>query len=275
MKNLKISFTTMATPELDLDREIAEAKRYGFDGIDFRMKFNNKGEIDEGISQEDAQAILQKLDGLALPSLLCYNMKVRDGHQQMADSILKCLDVAKKLEVSAIRIFTGKLETDEDTNVLVQVLQEVVAKDNSDIKIAMQNHINIGVTLHQALEVCQRVNSPRVGVIVSPDHAVRIGENIAEILPGLMPYVIQLYMVDVNENNDYVLIGDGCIPFSDILDVLLENGFGGYVTLKWEKCWCPNLPAYPEAFHSFLEWLYTYCVTVQNPMSLLKKEGEF
>ena len=259
MKNIKISFTTMATPELDLDKEIAEAKRYGFDGIDFRMIYNNKGEIDESISQEDAQKILQKLDRLALPSLLCYNLKIRDGHEQMVSSILKCLEVAKKLKVSAIRIFTGKLETDEDTDVLIQVLQEIVLKDNSAVKIAMQNHNNLGVTLHQALEVCQRVNSARIGVIVSPDQAVRKGENIADVLPKLAPYVTQLYMVDVNENNEYALIGDGCIHFSNILDVLLENGFCGYVTLKWEKCWYPNLPAYPEAFHSFFKWMYIYC----------------
>ena len=36
-----------------------------------------------------------------------------------------------------------------------------------------------------------------------------------------------------------------------IIDVLCDNGFHGYVTLKWEKCWHEELPECEIAFEGF------------------------
>jgi len=252
---MKISFTTMATPELNIYSQISVAKEYGFDGLDFRVVRGGKGEISPEIGFTEAKEIRHSLKNMELPGLLCYNKKIQDGHDNMVSSILNCLHLAQLLEIPTIRIFTGKLENDSDKEYLIGVLQDVLEQDKSDVIIAMQNHIESGITLHQGLDVCREMKTDRVGIIVSPDHAVLAGENMEEILPELAPYTTQLYVADLDERHKLVPIGEGIIDFTQILNTLCANGFRGYTTLKWEKCWHNELCDYPMAFRSFLQWV--------------------
>lgn len=255
---MKISFTTMATPELNIHSQISVAKEYGFDGIDFRVMHDGKGEISLETGLKEANEIRRELNGINLPGILCYNKKIQDGHDNMVSSILKHLHLAQMLEIPTIRIFTGKPENDTDLNYLITILQDVLEQDKSNVVIAMQNHIEASVTLHEALAVCREMKTDRIGIIVSPDHAVLSGESMEDILPELAPFTTQMYVADLDEKHKLVPIGDGIIDFSHILDTLYANGFQGYVTLKWEKCWHNELDAYPIAFHSFLQWLKVF-----------------
>lgn len=252
---MKISFTTMATPELDIAAQVNVAKEYGFDGVDLRVIEKGKGEISRDMSAADADVILRTTQGVILSSLLCYNEKIQSGYDSMVESLLEYMGLAACLHIPAIRIFTGKLDSAEDMNDLVQVLNTVLQKDISGTKIAMQNHVNCSVTLHQALDVCQKVNDPRIKMILSPDQAVAIGEEFESLLPQLAKHVSQLYVADLDKYNKHVLLGHGNIPYHRILNTLSENGFDGYVTLKWEKCWHPELPPYEKAFQAFLAWV--------------------
>lgn len=78
----KISFTTMATPELNIEEVIAVEKEYGFHGIDFRMEHRGRGEISNEIFAEEAQTILDRLGNLEISSLQCYNKMLRDGKEE-------------------------------------------------------------------------------------------------------------------------------------------------------------------------------------------------
>lgn len=248
---MKISFTTMATPELDIPSQFEAAKAYGFDGVDLRVIERGMGEIPKDLSDADAARILQMRKEIEVPTLLCYNEKVQSGSDAMTASVMAYMRLAAKLHIPTIRIFTGLLDTPEDMETLSGVLKGVFAQDTTGVNIAMQNHINCSVTLEQALAVCQQVSDPRLSVILSPDHAALIGEELEPLLPRLAPYTSQLYLADTDEQNKSVLPGEGRIPYGKIIHTLRENGFDGYVTLKWERCWHPELPHYETAFRAF------------------------
>ena len=95
---MKISFTTMGTPGLNIDEVIDAAREYGFDGIDFRV--HKDGEISEDITIEEANEIKDKLGNLELPGLLCYNTKIQQGIDEMTDSVMKSLEIAEMLGIS-------------------------------------------------------------------------------------------------------------------------------------------------------------------------------
>ena len=85
---MKISFTTMATPELPVSEQLKEAKRYGFDGVDLRMIERGMGEIPKNLTQEEANILRLQMQGLEVPVLMCYNEKIQSGKEGMETSLL-------------------------------------------------------------------------------------------------------------------------------------------------------------------------------------------
>lgn len=255
---MKISFTTMATPGLTPRMQFEEAKRYGFDGVDLRMIERGMGEIPKSLTPKEAQTLRLQTQGVEVPVLMCYNEKIQAGSKEMETSLLEYMKIAAMLGAPAIRIFTGLLKGRQDRDMLIAILKSVLEKDRTGTAIAMQNHINCSVTLHQALDVCETINDPRISLILSPDHAVLLNEPYEEILPELAAYTSQLYVADMSPDHKPVLPGQGIMPYTRILQSLCRNGFDGYVTLKWEKCWHPELPPYGDAFDAFLFWYRSF-----------------
>lgn len=254
---MKISFTTMATPGLTASEQFETAKRYGFNGVDLRIIERGMGEIPKDLSSERAEEFRRQTQGVEAPVLMCYNEKIQAGRDAMEASLLEYMKLAAMLGIPTIRIFTGLLKDQNDLDLLIAVLKTVLEKDKTGTAIAMQNHIHCSVTLKQALAVCRTISEKRIGVILSPDHAVLLGEPYEDMLPELAGYTSQLYVADLTEDHKPVLPGLGKIPYTKILDLLRKNGFDGYVTLKWEKCWHPELPPYEAAFDAFLSWFHS------------------
>lgn len=243
----------MATPELDIPAQVLVAKEYGFQGIDFRVGMPGKGEIPENISEQKAAQIKQLMGDLEIPGLLCYNKNIDAGEEEMIDSLLQCIDLAARLNCPMIRVFTGKIQTPERLQRLVQVLTQVLERDGSSVKLGLQIHRNNGVTVAEGLSVCRSIESSRVGLILSPDQSYP--EPWEALIGDVAKYTHQIYVADLTAQGEFCRIGDGVIDYGAILRKLFDNGFHGYVTLKWEKCWIPQLPDYPEGFRSFMAYM--------------------
>ena len=245
----------MATPGLDIPAQVLVARQYGFQGIDFRVGEPGKGEIPEDISAEAAEKVKEIMGDLELPGLLCYNKNIHAGKEEMTASLLRCIQIAKVLDCPMIRVFSGKIETDEQLELLAQALTAVVEQDNSTIKMGLQVHKNNGISVAQGLAVCRLVESDRVGLILSPDQSYLAQEQWEQRIPEVAKHTFQIYVADLDEQGEFCMIGEGIIDYAAILDKLIQNGFDGYITLKWEKCWIPKLPEYTEAFPGFMNYM--------------------
>ena len=238
----------MATPELDILAQVLVAKEYGFSGIDFRVGEPGRGEISENIPESEIAKLKKLLDGLQMPGLLCYNKNLDAGREEMVSSLLQCLQLAKRLGCPMIRVFTGKAQTPQRQQLLVQVLEDVLEQDSSCVKMGLQIHRNNGVTVEQGLSVCRSIDHPRVGLILSPDQSYP--QQWEPLIADVAKYTFQIYVADLDEQGEFCRIGEGVIDYAAILKQLFAHGFDGYVTLKWEKYWIPQLPDYPEGFQS-------------------------
>lgn len=256
---MKLSYTTMATPELTLLQSADAAREYGFDGIDLRLcGVTEAGEVPCGISSKEAEKIKTAVRGLSIPGLLCYNRNIHAGAEEMKSSVLKCLSAAEKIGAESIRIFTGKLDGQDDLRCIAKVLNEILRMDNSGVKIALQNHVNNGVSVKQAIQLCDMTSSERIGFIFSPDQALIGDESPEGLYQEITRITTQVYVADIDRNNSFTLIGDGIIPFAEVFDRLFGAGFDGYITLKWERCWYPEMPDYKKAFSVFMDFIKGY-----------------
>lgn len=246
---MEYGFTTMATPGLPVDSVIRLAREYGFDTVDLRVR--DDGEIRENISYEEAESIKSKFNDIKLYTLFCYNETVKSGKDKMEASVQRYIEIAEMVNAENIRIFSGNIESGEELDMLCEVIESVLEKYKGKVNIFLQNHASNGLTCEQGIEVIKRVNDERLKFIFSPDECFKRGEEYLHLIPEITKITKQMFIADITESKKYCLIGDGIIPFKQIIGEMKACGFDGNLTLKWEKCWCEYLPSYQEGFRSF------------------------
>lgn len=250
---MKTGFTTMGTPGMSVEEIFSVAREYNFDSVDLRL--HKDGQIIDAITDSEANDLLDMAGNIELFSLLCYNTTIGNGIEEMVDSILKCVEIGEKLNLTAVRIFSGRIENKERLQDFCLVLKKVFESYKGNINLLVQNHKNLGVSCGQAIEISKQVKDMRFGFIFSPDQATKNGENYMSLLKELIPVTKQVYIADINVDGQYCLIGKGIVPLKEILLKMKEYGFDGYITLKWEKCWCDYLPSFNEGAKSFFDFL--------------------
>lgn len=248
---MRTSFTTMATPALELPAQAAAVRDYGFDGIDLRVGQSGAGEVPPELDADAARALLSRMDGVPIFSLLCYNRMISAGKADFIASVQENLRLAERLNVPLIRIFTGRLQEEAALSCLTSALQALLRTYAGSVRIGLQIHANNGPRESQALAICRQISDARLGIILSPDQTALCGEDAYALLPALAPYVLELYVADLNTDGAFVLPGQGVLDFARIIRLLRSNGFDGIASLKWEACWIPELPPYPQAFCAF------------------------
>lgn len=253
---MKTSFTTMATPGMQLDEILSAAREYNFDAVDLRV--HEDGEVLSSITNEEAKVILEKAGDTELYSLLCYGNNIHNGKEKLEETILSAIAVAEKLNSKAVRIFPGKIKEEKNLDDMCDVLNSVFEKYKGNVNVFLQNHRMLGVTCENAVEIGKRIKDERYGFIFSPDQSFLNEEDYIPLLPEITKITKQIYIADMTEDKKFCLIGEGILPFTEIMDKMCECGFDGYLTLKWEKCWHDYLPEYDKAFESFMKYFKKY-----------------
>lgn len=248
---MKISFTTMALPGLSLAEQTALRAEYGFDALDIRMREGGSGEVPVDATAEMLEQIRGFIPDGTLSSIFCYNKQLGSGVTEMADSIAAHLKIAKALSAPAIRAYTGRL-TDGDEDGVCRALKLALEQEPEGV-ILLQNHINCGPTVHQAIRICRMMNSERVKIAFSPDHCFLIGEEIP--VKEVIPHVGQLYIAGDEVLNAGTPPANMTPCYLEILEELKAADFDGFLTFKWERCWKPELVDHTVAFPQFLRWL--------------------
>jgi len=246
---MKTGFTTMGTPGLSLEEIVAITKEYGFDSVEIRVR--DDGEIKPDITDEEAKKVKEILSAVPDYGLFCYNTTLHEGAEEMEKSLLDNLEIAEKTGAKRIRVFPGKYETEKEIDELIRVLKIVSSKYSGKVQINLQNHAGNGLSCEQGIKVINELNDDLYSFIFSPDECIKRDIEYMPYLSDIAKISRQMFIADISEDKKYTLIGEGCIPFKEVIEEMKRSGFDGYLTLKWEKCWCDYLPSYKEGFASF------------------------
>jgi sugar phosphate isomerase/epimerase len=109
----------------------------------------------------------------------------------------------------------------------------------------VQNHPG-SISAAQAGDLASMVDDPRCGVGLSPDHCVDMDEDVLAVTATIAPWVGQLHLADRERLAEgglkACLPGQGIVPNREVVDLLVQRGFEGWVSFKWEKPTYPDLP---------------------------------
>ena len=144
--------------------------------------------------------------------------------------------------------------------------QAVPTAERLGVKIALETHdfFSLSARVTQALV---QLPSPYVGVLWDILHPFRFGESPEQTWSQIGARLIHVHIKDgkpdpnADRPEDWALtlLGEGAVPVPAILEVLVEHGYRGYLSVEWEKAWHPEIPepevALPQHPRVLREWL--------------------
>lgn len=161
------------------------------------------------------------------------------------DYTKKCIDMARFLGAPCISVTSGKptpgILPEQSLALLLDSLRELAdyAAERS-VKIGIEYEPGLLIECFQELVVFLTiVNSKHVGANLDLGHSHLAGENPAEALMELKPWLFHIHMEDIKGEKHYHLIpGKGDVDFFRLFSLIDGIGYKGFVTLE--------LYTYPE-----------------------------
>ncbi len=260
---LKLSYTTMATPDLNAEEAVRAAVKYGYQGVDIRVS-PKKGELRRDSSTRQIKSIARVFEneGIKPSGILCYNKyggEDASSWAAMTDDIKRHLEIAAVLGSPSIRIFAGSPRKSNDPEGFLQrtaqTLSDVLQGEYTATDILIQNHKS-HTTAVETVRLIRMADNPRLGLVFSPDHCIE-NEDMDKVFGLIREVTRQYYVADRKKTQTgYVdiLPGKGEVPVSSAYEALGGKSFSGWVTFKWEKIWNEKLEGHNAALPYFTDF---------------------
>lgn len=265
----------MGTPEYTLEQALKLFKEIGLDGAEIVVQDGYRCALPQDASAEQLKEVRELADqlGLKIIALTPYYSRfndldpaVREGEIQ---GIRKVIGYAKVLGAKYIRIYAGNFaqgDTDPDRKkraALVEsmrLLGEEAAQ--AGVTLVMENHFNtMTVSAQESISVAREVNHPAVGILYDQANLTFTEKepwNVA--LPLQYDKICYTHVKDLEfreGNTGFVssdvshpkeeernvitkIVGEGVVPWPEILEEMISRGYDGWLSLEYERRWHPQ-----------------------------------
>lgn len=270
---MRLSVTNLGSPSWPLAKVFAEAARLGYEGIELRC-LNGKLVGPDMAAADRAEAKrLSRETGLpivavgASSAFSSPDAAVRAAQEKDLRGMLEvAVDVGapmvraygggfpKAYTKDADRSYGGSLPPGIDPDVVCAYIAESLDRvapraQELGVPIVVETHDGLSSARLMA-NVLGRVRSPQVQALWDVMHPTRMGETPEQVWELIGPRVRHVHFKDARRDGSgrwrAALLGEGEIPLRECLRVLGAAGYGGWLTLEWEKYWEPEI-AEPEA----------------------------
>lgn len=248
---MKISFSTLGCPDWSWEDMLSIAKDIGFDGIEIRGIGNELyAPKAKQFAIDNIELTKKKLDkiGIEVPCLtsaaFLFDKTNIEKHLQEASDYI---DLAAKLGTPYVRVLgDAQPQAGEvDIDFVIENLKKLAEKASArGVKLLIETN---GVFADSKIlkDALEKVNSKSVGVLWDVHHPVRFfNEPVEKTYENLKDYISFIHVKDsvvVDGSIKYKMMGYGDIPVKDIIRLLKENDYNGYISLEWVKRWCLDL----------------------------------
>lgn len=258
---MRLAFSTLACPGWSVEDVAANARAYGYDGIELRLL---DGElIDPDLPTPARNRVRRVFDDAGLP-IVAIDTSVRvAGDAEAAEQELRgWIEVAGAWAAPVLRVFGGAIagqERDEAVATASTVLERIAPEaEQAGVGIALETH-DAFASAATVGEVLRRVPSPAIGALWDTHHPYRSGESPEQVWELLAGRVLHTHVKDARKRPDdtweLTLLGEGEVPVADVIRLLRGRGYGGWISVEWEKKWHPEIPEPEQALPQHLSLL--------------------
>ncbi len=238
----RVAYSTLACPTWSLDRAVAAAAEYGYDGLELRLL--DGATVAPTLSQAARLRVRQTFEKARLSLVgLGSDVKVADPNPAVPLEMgRQMLDVAVDIGAPLLRVYGGRFEG--------QSAQDAEARAADTLQRLAPEAARVGVRLgletHDAFasaeataRVLSWVNHPSVGAIWDWFNCWLAGEP-PEVGERLMPWLFHVHMKDGRPTSGGwtpMPLGTGGAPVADFLASLRKIDYAGWISVEWEKAW--------------------------------------
>lgn len=268
---MKIAGHTMGTPELTVKEAAQLFAQAGMDAIEIIYQDDYKCAVHSDMTEDELRDLKQYLDSLEI-EVSCivsyasdYNQPDREKRCLAMDECRCCMRVANILGARFIRIYGGTfLENDdgfeEKRKILAETMRELAGEAAQyGICLVLENHFNTMTTGPQiTYDIVKETGCDNVGILYDQANIGFLsGENYRDCIRIQKDKIFYVHVKDfqfksenakfkagsvshVSEDERAVvtrIVGEGILPWREILRELRDIGYDGYLSLEYERRW--------------------------------------
>lgn len=271
---MKIAGHTMGTPEYTVLEAIKLFHDIGIDGAEIVVQDGYRSGISAACLPEELEAVKRAAaeNGIEISALTPYNSYFNDLNDELRrkeiDDICKVIDACQFLGAHYIRIYGGNLQAG-DTDHLPERRQRLVEAmrflgdkaAEKDVTLVIENHFNtMCVSARESVDMIREINHPNVRILYDQANLSFTGkEDFQEAIAVQQDYVAYMHVKDLvfkegvaftsdevshpdeSKRNVYTrIVGEGVVPWPEILRSVKEHGYDGWLSMEYERRWHPD-----------------------------------
>jgi len=271
---MKIAGHTMGTPEYTVLEAIKLFHDIGIDGAEIVVQDGYRSGISAACLPEELEAVKRAAaeNGIEISALTPYNSYFNDLNDELRqkeiDDIGKVIDACEFLGAHYIRIYGGNLQAG-DTEALPERRQRLVEAmrflgdkaAEKDVTLVIENHFNtMCVSARESVDMIREINHPNVRILYDQANLSFTGkEDYQEAIAVQQDYVAYMHVKDLvfkegvaftsdevshpdeSKRNVYTrIVGEGVVPWPEILRSVKEHGYDGWLSMEYERRWHPD-----------------------------------
>ena len=262
---------TMATPTLGVPEALDLARDLKLDGLDLICQAGYPCALEPDAPVKKARTLFYEAEarnlviGAFTPYEKRFNSAVAVERGHALDALLHAIDLAAALGAKSIRVPAGNAVPAEEwkpaLDRMTPILRGAAAHaDAAGIALNLENHDGTMADSAERTRIIQKtVDCRNVGIIYDPANLIRDSK---EDFPE--SFDLQADAINLVHVKDYAFVagekriaengacrrstpvGEGDIPWADIMEALVRHGWDDDVTYEYEMRWVPDqLPPTP------------------------------
>ncbi|MEN0021957.1 MAG: sugar phosphate isomerase/epimerase family protein [Microbacterium sp.] len=248
----RMAFSTLGAPGEPVDDVLAHARLGGCAGVELRCR---EGELIAPESDLDgARSIGAALRaGGVSPVCLATYVQLGSPAAEVPHQLERHLELARAVGAPFIRVFGGD-PADEHVGrrASERLRSAAAASQETGVRILLETH-DAFLTGREVARVLDESENPTAGAIWDVVNPWRAGETPVETLRHLAHRLSHVQIKDAATPDDLrpVLPGTGSIPLDEVLRLLADRDYSGWIALEWESAWYPDALPLDDALAAF------------------------
>jgi sugar phosphate isomerase/epimerase len=263
----RIAFSTLAFPDASLATALSLGRAWGYGGVELRLI---DGELIDPSMPAAARAQVRRTAAAAGLPIVAVDSSVQLTGEDAGPQLRQFLELASDWESPLVRVFGGSLPGHGPAR--TARLGAAARVLEASVPAAARLGVAIGVETHDAFsassvlaELLALAALPWVGAVWDSHHPHRMGEQPADVFANIGPRVLLAQVKDAVKRPErdaewrLVLLGEGEVRVREMLRLLTEHGYQGWVSVEWEKRWHQEIEepevALPQHLRLLESWL--------------------
>lgn len=269
---MKFAFSTLACPRWSVEQVVENAVNMGYNGVEWRLldgKIIDPVDDHEKVVNAVAACRTNDLDVCALDTSCTFNHADPEVRTKQIADLLHWIRLAQEVRVPILRVFGGVVQQksspqpshDEVNAWVADSLHQVASEaERASVTVALETHDAFS-SARRVANVLQAVNSNAIAALWDSHHPYRIGETVEDVVDALQGRIAHVHVKDARRDSadntlwQLTLMGEGEVPVLEQLQMLMQRGYTGYVSVEWEKHWHPELAEPEIALPQHIVWL--------------------